>query len=115
MRNDCLYLDHILERIELTETFTADGYEAFMRSRLTQEAVIRNFEVIGEAVRRISEQNRQQYAHIPWQRMAGLRNVLIHDYDHIDLDRVWDIVEHQLPLLKPQIESMLRELEHPLS
>lgn len=111
LRDDRLYLDQILERIEMTETFTADGRDTFLHSQLIQEAVIRNFEVMGEAVRRLSEQTQQDYPHVPWQRIRGFRNFLIHDYDAIDLHRVWNIVEHALPVLKPQIEAIIREMD----
>lgn len=110
MKHDALYLEHILERIRMTEMFTADGYDTFIQSLLIQEAVIRNFEVMGEAARRISEQTRLQYPSVPWRKITGLRNVLIHDYDSIDLNQVWKIVEHELPVLKPQIEDIVRQL-----
>ncbi len=111
MRDDRVYLDHILERITMTESFTTGGRDTFMQTPLIQEAVIRNVEVMGEAIRRVSEPTRQQYPHIPWQKIAAFRNVLIHDYDEIDLGRVWDIIEHELPVLKPHIEAILRQLD----
>jgi uncharacterized protein with HEPN domain len=109
MRDDSLYLDHLLERITMTERFTVDGREAFMQSQLIQEAVIRNFEVMGEAVRRVSDTTKQHHPHIPWQKISAFRNVLIHDYDAVDINRVWEIVEHELPVLKPQIEAIVRQ------
>jgi len=111
MKKERLYLLHILERITMTETFTADGYETFMQSQVIQEAVIRNFEVMGEAARRISEQTRHRYPHIPWPQIIGLRNRLIHNYDAISLERVWEIVEHELPTLKPHVEAMLQQVD----
>ncbi len=111
MRDDRVYIDHILERITMTESFTTGGRDTFMQTSLIQEAVIRNFEVMGEAIRRVSEPTRQQYPHIPWQKIAAFRNVLTHDYDEIDLGRVWDIIEYELPVLKPHIESLLRQLD----
>ncbi len=111
MRDERVYLDHILERITMTETFTADGHEIFMQSQVIQEAVIRNFEVMGEAARRISEQTRHRYPHIPWAQIIGLRNRLIHNYDAISLERVWEIIEDELPVLKPQIEAMLQQMD----
>ncbi len=111
MKKERLYLLHILESIQYIEQYTCDGKATFEKSTLIQHAVIRNFEVMGEAVRRISEQTQQQYPHIPWQRIRGFRNFLIHDYDAIDLNRVWEIIEHEIPKLKPQIEAMVQHLD----
>ena len=72
--------------------------------------MIRNFEVIGEATKQLSMELRQQYPEIPWRRIAGFRDVLIHDYMGIDLDEVWDVVERNLPDLKGKVEVILQEL-----
>lgn len=72
--------------------------------------MIRNFEVIGEATKQLSRELRQRYPEIPWRRIAGFRDVLIHDYMGIELDEVWDVVERNLPDLKGKVEAILQEL-----
>ncbi len=80
MKNDKLYLTHILEAIENIENYTVDGEEAFMYSKMIQDAVIRNLEIIGEAAKKLSDDTRESNKELPWTKMAGMRDVLIHDY-----------------------------------
>jgi uncharacterized protein with HEPN domain len=101
--NDRVYLAEILERIDRIENYTSGGRDTFFQSLLIQDGVIRNFEVIGEAVKLISLDLRQSHPEIPWRRIAGFRDVLIHDYMGIDLDEVWNVVEKDLPDLKQKI------------
>jgi uncharacterized protein with HEPN domain len=98
------------DRIERILLYTTGGREDFFESLLIQDAVIRNFEVIGEATKKLSLELRQQYPDIPWRRIAGFRDVLIHDYMGIDLDEVWDVVDRDLPELKSNVEAILQEL-----
>lgn len=78
---------------------------------MLQDAVIRNFEIIGEAAKRVPETYRRTHAKIPWRLMAGFRDVLIHAYEGVDLQRVWRIVRHDLPVVKEAIEKILPPLE----
>ncbi len=112
MRKDPrVYLAHILECIGKIERFTADGEERCMRDALIQDAVLRNLEVIGEAVKRVPESFRQQYPQIPWRAIAGLRDILIPQYEGVDLTRIWQIVQADLPVLKQALISILPPLE----
>ncbi|MYD08590.1 MAG: DUF86 domain-containing protein [Chloroflexi bacterium] len=83
------YLNDILNRIHRIERYTASGYDAFEQSEMMQDAVIRSFEVIGEAVKRLDESVIAQQPHILWSDYASFRDVLIHQYDRIVLDLVW--------------------------
>ncbi len=88
MKDDKLFLIHILERIKFIEDYTLSGRDAFMQSQMIQDAVMRNFEIIGEAVRNLSEALRQKYPDVEWQQISGFRNILIHAYWSVDNERV---------------------------
>lgn len=106
-----VYLAHILECIEKIERFTADGEGRFRQDAMVQDAVLRNFEVIGEAAKRLDNAYRSAHPGIPWRALAGLRDVLIHQYEGVDLERVWAIVEEGLPDLKRAIVDLLPPLD----
>jgi len=105
-----VYLENILECINRIEVYTRDGKEVFTETVMIQDAVIRNFEIMGEATKRISEDIKQKYPEVPWREIVGFRNILIHDYLKISLIRVWDVIEKDLSILKKQIELILQEL-----
>ncbi|MFP4006613.1 MAG: DUF86 domain-containing protein [Spirulinaceae cyanobacterium] len=111
MSDDKIYLQDILERIERIEAYTQAGKAAFLESLLIQDGVMRCFEIMGEAVKQLSMELRDTYPDIPWRRIAGFRDVLIHDYMGIELEEVWNVVERNLPAIKPQIVYILHELE----
>ena len=110
MKDERLYLSNIKECIVRIEEYTRGGRDAFMQTLMIQDAVIRNFEIIGEATKRLSPELRSVYSNIPWQQMAGLRDVLIHDYLKVNLNLVWQIIEQNLPELKEQVEAILQNL-----
>lgn len=109
MKDNRLYLTNIKECIEQIESYTIEGKETFLQNRMIQDAVIRNFEIIGEATKRLSVDFRAKYPNIPWQQMAGFRDILIHDYLKVNVNRVWGVVEQNLPKLKAAIEIILQE------
>lgn len=87
----------------------------FIGSPMAQDAVIRNFEVIGEAVKRIPESMKEERPDIPWRRIAGLRDVLIHQYMRVDLEAVWAIVRDDLHEFKQAVAEILAEMQDNLS
>jgi uncharacterized protein with HEPN domain len=111
MRDDRLYLSNIKECIERIQSYTFDGKETFLQTIIIQDAVIRNFEIIGEATKRLSTELKAAYQDVPWQQVAGFRDVLIHDYLKVNLNRVWGVIEQNLPELKAIVEAILQDLE----
>lgn len=107
MKNDQVYIEHILGAIHKIESFVAGiSRSDFDQSALIQDAIIRNFEIIGEATKKISKSFTQSHPEIPWSSIAGMRDKLIHDYLDVDLDVVWKSVEIDLPLLKDFITKL---------
>ena len=88
------------------------GYtdESFYKDRMCQAAVVRQIEIIGEAVKRLSMEIRDTYPDIPWKKMAGMRDVLIHAYDTIDIETVWETISQTLPPIMQQLEKRLKEI-----
>jgi uncharacterized protein with HEPN domain len=107
--DDRLYLIHIVESIKKIEDYTRDGREAFMNSPMAQDAVVRNFEIIGEAVKQIPGPLKEIRPDIPWRRIAGLRDVLIHQYMSVDLEAVWAIVGEDLLVFKQAVTEILTD------
>jgi len=107
VKDDQVFLLQILEFIEKIDTYTQNGKEEFMLTPLIQDAVIRNFEIIGEAVKQVSDQIKKDHAEIHWREIAGFRDVLIHKYMGVDLDAVWNAVEIDLPILREKIMKIL--------
>ncbi|MDW8099564.1 MAG: DUF86 domain-containing protein, partial [Anaerolineae bacterium] len=104
------FLSDILEAIRRIQAYTGGmSFEAFLRDTKTQDAVVRNLEIIGEATKRLSEEVRERYPTIPWKSMAGVRDRLIHHYFGVSLDVVWEIVSGELGEVAVQVERILQE------
>lgn len=107
-----LYLRDILDAINAIEKFVEGmDFEGFKEDDKTSSAVIRKFEIIGEATRNIPKSVKEKYPHIPWKEMAGFRDKLIHFYFGIKYELVWDTVKLRLPELKENIQKVLKDME----
>ena len=107
MKDDGLYLHHILEAIERIQSYTSGGLEAFQSDLKTQDAVVRNLQIIGEASKKVSHETRAGSPDLPWRDMAGMRDRIVHDYFGVSLDIVWDVVENHLPPLRERLLRLL--------
>jgi uncharacterized protein with HEPN domain len=111
MKDDKLYLIHICECIERIQEYTSAGKDHFMGDLKTQDAVLRNLQTLGDSVKNISDALKSNYPKIEWKRIAGFRDILVHDYMGVNLDRVWTVVESHLPALKQSIEAIQQSLD----
>ncbi len=107
-----IYLHHILDCISRINAYVEGiDEESFLKNMLIQDAVIRNFEVIGEAVKKLDKDFRYNYPHIPWKNIAGMRDKLIHDYIGVDVWAVWGVVEEIIPDFEKQIKEIVWQLD----
>jgi len=107
VKDDRAYLLHIRDAVHQVLSYTKDGRDSFLSSRQIQDATIRNLEIIGEAVKRLSPRLQSRHPEIPWKRIAGMRDKMIHDYLGVDSRLVWDVVERSLPPLLRTVEEIL--------
>jgi uncharacterized protein with HEPN domain len=112
VKSDLPYLGHIADSIAAIESYVTAGRDTFMRERLIQDAVIRNFEIIGEAAGQLSSVVRSRSG-FDWTKVIAFRNRLIHGYWSVDLLLVWDVVENEMPRLKTEVTRLLAELSGP--
>ena len=102
-----VYLDEILQAIGKIRRYTTGmSLEAFSTDDMAVDAVVRNLEVIGEAVKQLPEQVRSKHPDVEWKKIAGLRDILIHVYFGVDVEIVWDVVQNKLPILERQIQKI---------
>lgn len=106
-----IHLAFILECIDLIEKYVGGvSFDFFMGSAQLQDAVIRRIELIGEAVRNVPQEIQAGNPGIPWSRIAGMRNILVHDYLGIDLKTAWNVATKEIPVLKKQISGLKKKL-----
>ena len=109
MKDDRIYVEHILQSIErIQSNISGKDHEAFLNESITQDAVVRQLEIIGEATKRISKELWKNNPDLPWDDMAGMRDVLIHDYIDVDLNIVWKTASESIPGSKPNTSTIIR-------
>jgi uncharacterized protein with HEPN domain len=110
-RRDADLIQDILESINRINTYTEKiSFEEFSDDYKSQDAVIRNLEILGEAVKLLSTETKEKYAQIPWKDITGTRDRLIHDYFGVNIDIVWDIIKNELPQLIPVLNKISADL-----
>jgi uncharacterized protein with HEPN domain len=113
-KDPAVYLSHILECIDLVETYIS-GLELadFEEQQQTQDAVLRRIEIIGEAVKNLPEDLREANPTVPWKRIAGTRDKVIHDYLGVDVELIWNVAKNLLPELRAQVQTILASIDAP--
>jgi len=110
MKDQRIYLQHILESIAWIEEYTSTGRDQFLTSRMAQDATLRQLQVMAESTQRLSEDLKDQHPEVDWRALSGFRNVLVHDYLGIDMAEVFSAIQGNLPSLKAAVESLLSSL-----
>ncbi len=97
----------MMEAIQRIDKYAGRGRQAFVADELIQTYIVHNLQILGEAAAKIPSDQQREYPNLPWPKMVGMRNVLVHNYFNIDLDIVWQVVETELPALKEKIGRIL--------
>jgi uncharacterized protein with HEPN domain len=111
VKDDRIYIDHILECIEWITRYTAEGRDAFFSDRKTQSATLRELQTLAESAQRLSDELRKAHPEVPWESISGFRNVLVHDYLGIRLERIWEIIERDLPVFRATLQAIRIKIE----
>ncbi|MBL7156308.1 MAG: DUF86 domain-containing protein [Candidatus Pacebacteria bacterium] len=110
-KNPKIFLKHILESIiEIEKNINNLSKNEFLDSTMIQDAVVRRLEIIGEAVKNLPNSIKNKYLEIPWKKIAGMRDILIHQYFGVDVVLIWKIINQDLPKLKKQITTLLKSI-----
>ena len=110
MKDTGIHVGHILECSNWIQQYTADGKESFLADRKTQSAVMRELQTLAESTQRLPSELKQRHAQIPWKDISGLRNVLVHAYLGVNIERIWEIVERDMAPLRVTMEAMRDEI-----
>ena len=109
MKDDKLYLIHILESISKIDSYVSGlDFNSFMEKTIVQDAVLRNLQVLAESTQKLSNEFKSRHPEIEWYKISGLRNILVHDYLGIDFETVWAAVTNNLPELKNIVQLALK-------
>ncbi len=112
MKRDSVYIYHIRDAIKNLESYTRGlTFKKLSDSILIQDAVVRKFEIIGEAAKNVSEKFKSQHSKMPWREMSDMRNKLVHEYFDVDIEVVWKTIQDDLPKLKKQIDKAVKGLK----
>src|SRR4030042_3596655 len=112
MKHNQVFLNHILDEINfLIKETEGKKFEEFIKNEVLKRACSRSLEIIGEAVKNLSNDFKKVHKGIEWKKIAGLRDKMIHGYFGVNWDIVWDVIKNQIPKLKEQVDSILDEIE----
>lgn len=106
-RDDILLLDMLLAARDAVEFAEGLTFETFERDRMAQRAILKSVEIVGEAASRTGPETRAAHPEIPWIAIVGMRNRLVHEYSNVNLRRVWEVVQRDIPHLIPQLENLV--------
>ena len=109
MKDDRVYLQHIRDALQDIAEYCGSNHRAFLDDRMRQDATLRKLEIIGQAVKNLSEGTRSRRPEIPWRQIAGMRDKVIHDYFGVNLEIVWAVVQKDLPALRLAVEALLTD------
>lgn len=111
-RDELLFVGDILGSMNLIERFSKGlTKETFMKDELRQSAIVRQIEIIGEAVKNISDETKEKYPKIEWRKIAGTRDIIIHGYFKVDIETVWKTIKEDIPDVKEKIQRIKKDLE----
>lgn len=109
-KNARVYLQDIVRAIDRINEYASKGEREFFRSGLLQDGIIRQLSIVGEATAKLPASLKGTQPHIPWKKIVGMRNIIIHDYSETDLPTIWDTLHTDLPVLRQSVEAMLGHL-----
>lgn len=110
MKDDKLYLLHSLECIKKIEEYTKGGKATFMKTKMIQDATVRNLQIMTESTQHLSSDLKKRYAALPWRQLSGYRNILTHDYLELNMERIWETIEKDVPDLEKGLTKILTDL-----